>query len=51
MDSRPFARGRVAIAFTDGSMIALKFGSWRTGVARTFVQALTSPGTVEPIPL
>lgn len=51
LDSRPFTRGRVALTFTDGSMIALKFGSWRTGTARALVQALTSPGTVEPIPL
>lgn len=49
MDSRPLARGRVALAFTDGSMIALKLGTYRTGTARTLVQALTAPGTVTPL--
>lgn len=51
LDSRPFARGRVALAFTDGSMIAMDLGSYRTGAARTLVQALTSPGTVTPLPV
>lgn len=51
MDSRPFARGRVALSFTDGSMIALDLGTYRTGAARTLVEAITSPGTVTPLPV
>ncbi len=43
-DGRPFARGRVVIAFTDGSMIALKLGSVLTGQADRLVNALTIPG-------
>jgi hypothetical protein len=30
-------------------MIALKLGTYRTGTARTLVQALTAPGTVTPL--
>lgn len=51
LDSRPFARGRVALAFTDGSMIAMDLGTYRAGAARTLIQALTSPGTVTPLPV
>ena len=49
-EGRPFARGRVAIGFTDGSLIAL-LGTYRTGRARALTQALTSPGTVTPPPV
>jgi hypothetical protein len=37
---KPLVRGRVVIAFTDGSMVALKYGTWRTGVARRVVDAV-----------
>lgn len=50
-EGRPFARGRVVVGFTDGSLIALKLGTYRTGPARSLAQALTSPGTVTPLPL
>jgi hypothetical protein len=38
-----FSRGRVEVAFTDGSMKALCLGFIRTGRARAFVQALSTP--------
>lgn len=38
LESRPFTRGRVVLRFTDGSMIALDFGTWRTAKARSFIQ-------------
>lgn len=38
---KPLARGRVVIDFTDGSMIAFKYGTWRTGVAQRVVDAVT----------
>lgn len=50
-EGRPFARGRVALTFTDGSMIALDLGTYRTSAAHTLVQAITSPGTVTPLPV
>jgi len=34
---KPLVRGRVVIDFSDGSMLALKYGTWRTGVARRVV--------------
>ena len=37
---KPMVRGRVVIDFTDGSMVALKYGTWRTGVARRVVDAV-----------
>ena len=37
---KPLVRGRVVIAFIDGSMVALKYGTWRTGVARRVVDAV-----------
>jgi len=37
---KPLVRGRVVIDFTDGSMVALKYGTWRTGVARRLVDAV-----------
>ncbi|MBO0803164.1 MAG: hypothetical protein J2P25_08840 [Nocardiopsaceae bacterium] len=50
-EGRPFARGRVVLAFADGSMVALDLGSFRTGAARTLIKALASPGTVTPLPV
>lgn len=35
------ARGRIVIDFTDNSMIAFKYGTWRTGVARRVVEAVS----------
>lgn len=37
---KPLVRGRVVIGFTDGSMVALKYGTWRSGVARRVVDAV-----------
>jgi hypothetical protein len=37
---KPLARGRVVIGFDDGSMVALKYGTWRAGVARRVVDAV-----------
>ena len=37
---KPLARGRVVIAFTDGSLIAFNYGTWRTGVARRMIAAI-----------
>jgi hypothetical protein len=37
---KPLVRGRVVIEFTDGSMVALKYGTWRAGVARQVVGAV-----------
>lgn len=50
LEGRPFTRGRVVIRFTDGSMIALDLGTWRTKAAQSFVQALAAPGTVPAPP-
>jgi hypothetical protein len=38
---KPLARGRVVIDFSDDSMITLKYGAWRTGVARCVVDAVS----------
>lgn len=38
---KPLARGRVVIDFADGSMMALKFGTFLTGQADRLVGALT----------
>jgi hypothetical protein len=38
---KPLARGRVVIDFTDDSMVALKYGTWRTVVARRVVHAVS----------
>ena len=38
--SKPLVRGRVVIDFADGSMVALKYGTWRTGVAHRVVDAV-----------
>jgi hypothetical protein len=37
---KPLVRGRVVIEFTDGSMVSLKYSTWRTGVARRVVGAV-----------
>jgi hypothetical protein len=37
---KPLVRGRVVIDFTDGSMVALKYGTWRAGVARRVVDVV-----------
>ncbi|HEV2370939.1 MAG TPA: hypothetical protein VGS19_02120 [Streptosporangiaceae bacterium] len=37
---KPLVRGRVVMDFTDGSMVALKYGTWRAGVARRVVDAV-----------
>lgn len=47
-EGRPLARGRVVIIFRDGSFIALKVGTWRTGPAARLVTAITAPGTLPP---
>lgn len=38
---KPLVRGRVVIGFTDGSAVALKYGTWRSGVARRLVDAVS----------
>lgn len=50
VEGRPFTRGRAVIRFTDGSMIALDLGTYRTTAARSLVQALTGPGTAAAPP-
>lgn len=45
VEGRPLARGRVAISFTDGSMVALGLNNYRTEPAQELVRALTGPGT------
>lgn len=37
---KPLVRGRVVLTFTDGSLIALKYGTWRSGAARHLVDAI-----------
>lgn len=37
---KPLVRGRVVIRFADGSMLALKYGTWRASVARRVVDAV-----------
>jgi hypothetical protein len=38
---KPLARGRVVIDFADGSLIALKYGTWRTALASRMVGSLS----------
>jgi hypothetical protein len=45
---RPLIRGRVVIAFADGSLIALKFSRLLTTRASELAQILSSPGTLPP---
>lgn len=40
LEPKPLVRGRVVIDFTDGSMVSLKYGTWRTGIARRVVDAV-----------
>lgn len=44
--SRPLIRGRVVIAFADGSLIALKLSRLLTARADELARILSSPGTV-----
>ena len=44
--ARPLIRGRVVIAFSDGSLIALKFSRLLTTRADELAQILSSPGTL-----
>lgn len=50
VEGRPFTRGRTVIRFTDGSMIALDLGTYRTAKAQSLVQALAGPGTIAATP-